>query len=371
MNTAIKKNPKNQVKSLIFGSNGISRKEMAGESGLDVRTVSGYVEELLKQGLIIEKSAGPVGKGRPSVLYCSNSEKLAFTGIILRARELAYCSCTPAGDIISDGSESFDPESETKLKTIKRILDRIEFLKKEAESEGKINSGIGIAISRWLKPPLSVYDLFSDITEIVERETGIPTFSSTPIDAALYHIRNISRAVRDMIIIHPGIVVELGIMLGGSIPADSREIEKAFSHICVEENGAGCYCGKNGCLEHYASNVSINNILIAELKKDAISETLLFKEGLKRKIPAYVRTAEKVSLVLARGISEICRLYGLKSVNLLAVPEEISDKTVRKLEKLPQFKEKLIACSTFPQIDIARAAALMAAFEVVGNFEKI
>ena len=371
METGAKIKIKNLLKALVIDSDGISRKELASKSGLDVRTVSGYVDELLKKNIIAEKSSCPSGRGRPTALYCSNAGNLAFTGIIIRAESLEFCSCSVKGDVIAEGSEAL-PESETKLKTIKRILEKTEFLKKTAEAEGKTIAGIGIAVSRWLSPPLSGYDLYSDIAEIIERESGVPVFSTTPINAALYHIRDLSGVLRNMIVVHPGIVLELGIMLSGSISPDAREIEKNFSHICVDENGSECYCGKKGCLEHYTTQASVSDILKSEIKKDGLSELPVFEEGLKRGIPACVRTAEKVSSALANGIAAICRSYELDAVNFLAVPEAISGGAIKKIKTLPQFKgKKEVIFSAVQQINIARASALMAAFEVIRNFEKI
>jgi len=365
-----KRNFKNLLKELVLFSDGISRKELAARSGLDVRTVSGYIDELLKQKIVTEKSSDASGRGRPSVLYRSNSENLAFSGITIRAKSLEFCCCSTNGSIINEGAESFNPDSETKLKTINRILEKTGFLKKAAESEGKNIAGIGIAVSRWLQPPLSGYDIYSDISEIMEKESGIPVFRTTPINAALYHIRNLPDAPRDMIIAHPGIVLELGIMISGSIPADAREIEKNFSHICVDENGPLCYCGKKGCLEHYAMQASISDILKSESKKDALNIVPEFEKGLDSGIPACIRTAEKVSSALACGIARFCHDVQISAVNIAAHPS-LAEATVRKMRELPEFKEKKeIKLLALTHIDIARASALMAAFEVVRNFEK-
>lgn len=372
MEAVPKRNFKNLLKAFILGSDGISRKELASKSGLDVRTVSGYVDELLKQRIIAEKNSGSSGRGRPSALYCSNAGNLAFSGMVIRAKSLEFCCCSTTGDIIYEGSETFNPESETKLKTMNRIIEKAESLKKAAESKGKSIAGIGIAVSRWLQPPLSGYDLYSDIAEIMESELSVPIFRTTPINAALYHIRNMPGAPKNMLIVHPGIVLELGIMISGSIPPDAREIEKNFSHICADENGPLCYCGKKGCLEHYATQTAIAEILKSESGNDSLSEIPSFEKGMKHGIPACLRTAEIISSALANGISKFCRDCKIESINLAVAEKKVAERVIEKLKELPQFKgRKEVTFSAVQQINIARASALMAAFEVIRNFEKI
>lgn len=371
MEAVPKRNLKNFLKALVLSSDGISRKELAAKSGLDVRTVSGYIDDFLKKKIITEKNAETSGRGRPSVLYFSNSGNLAFSGIIIRAKSLEFCCCTANGDIISEGWEDFNPDQETKLKTVNRILEKAGFLKNAAELQGKTIAGIGIAVSRWIQPPLSAYDLYSDIASIVERECGVPVFSTTPINAALYHVRNLQKSAGNMLIIHPGIVLEFGIMISGSIPEDAREIEKNFSHICVDENGPLCYCGKKGCLEHYVTQAAITDMLKAENRKDGITAEYPFDDGLKRGIPAYLRTAEIVSDSLARSLDKFCRQSKIEAVNLFGMPDLLASNIIEKLKKFSVKNDgNEIIFSTFRQINIARASSLMAAFEVVRNFEK-
>lgn len=179
---------RNLVKRAIFNSDGISRKAIAEASELDIRTASLYVDELLRLGLVYEDKAAPDGKGRPEVKYYSNSENCRYIGIHLKRNSLDFITLDACGGTVAYGQESFLPGGETKTKMVKRILRIIGQIASERPA-GKRICGIGLAVSRWLKPPLSDFDLYTDLAGIVERETGLPSFVELPINVLLYKER--------------------------------------------------------------------------------------------------------------------------------------------------------------------------------------
>ena len=73
----------------IFCSRRISRQDLIRRTGLCGRTVDHYTAELKRQGLIAEKSEDGQ-RGRPGIIYLSNSEKILFVSVSLVDQKLCF-----------------------------------------------------------------------------------------------------------------------------------------------------------------------------------------------------------------------------------------------------------------------------------------
>lgn len=356
---------RNQVKRAILNSDGISRKAIAEAAELDIRTASTYVDELLRLGLVYEGKATPDGKGRPEAKYYSNKDNCRYVGIHLIRNVLSSIVVDSEGKVIGSGCESLHLERETKTKTFKRILGIVE-QSVGALPEGKRICGIGMAVSRWLKPPLSDFDLSSDLAGIVERESGIPAFVELPISALLYNQRRHFPARKDIMVVHPGIALELGVMKGGLVPEDSAAIERAFFHRVVEKDGAECYCGGRGCLGNYATRAGMDEIFRAESAKLGIETNDGLIAGLRKRLPAAQATADRIAPLIAKGIAGFAKENGIEAVEILFPEEGFADMVRRQVQELSG--GRLAIHPKGVAVDVLTSAALMAMFNVCNNF---
>jgi predicted NBD/HSP70 family sugar kinase len=124
---------------------------------------------------------------------------------------------------------------------------------------GKNVGGIGISCSRWLKPPLSEYEIYSYIFDALADKFKLPVYKETPINTLLYKIKNANLYEDNIAIIHPGHILEVGIMCNNIIPGNISEIEHKFQHLPVNPTGNRCYCGQIGCLEN---EIAKENVLV-------------------------------------------------------------------------------------------------------------
>ena len=80
---------KQRIRTAIFSGISISRQELIRQTGFSGRTVDNYTNELKRHGLILEEiTAGQ--RGRPGIIYRSNSERIIFISVSLITCKLCF-----------------------------------------------------------------------------------------------------------------------------------------------------------------------------------------------------------------------------------------------------------------------------------------
>lgn len=352
---------KNLTKELIFSSGGITRREISEKTGLDVRTCSSYVDELLKQGLICERAAGQNAAGRPPSIYCLNADKLLFLGIVLRTESISSSLIDMDNNIIKESRENIGIEDESKLRVINRIFDIIDDNIK-AFPEKRI-AGICISVSRWLRPPLSFLDTFAEIAEIVFRRTGIAVFRELPINTLVYDMREENPKARNIVLFHTGKVIELGIMKDGIVPENTLLIEYELSHTEAERNGELCYCGGTGCLEHYVTDAAVKEMLSKIQTAD--NKNISLEDGLLKGFPGYRELADKLSEYCRLAFEKLYGKYKPEIFGYVGLAPEIWKKAIGKFNETGGRKVKFVKAGG---VDTTYSAALAASYKTVKDF---
>ena len=80
---------KQRIRSTIFSGICISRQELIRQTGFSGRTVDNYTNELKRHGLILEEIAEGQ-RGRPGIIYRSNSERIIFVSVSLFTGKLCF-----------------------------------------------------------------------------------------------------------------------------------------------------------------------------------------------------------------------------------------------------------------------------------------
>ncbi len=243
-----------ELKRLVLNSNGIRRSEAAELVDLDIRTASAYLEELVVSGLLRSETEPSVGKGRPGVLYFPNRENLCYLGLVITAGLGVACYMIDHRNNTLDSSHIKFDQTCSKLTVFKKVLDLVKQTLQE-HPERRLGA-IGISISRWLQPPLASYDLYSGLVDYLNRETGVPVYRDVNINMLAYQV-SAHYKCRNLALIHPGKVIEFGLVVNGFPTANLFEHEDWLAHLQVNKAGRKCYCGQHGCLENYVTEGAI------------------------------------------------------------------------------------------------------------------
>ncbi|MBE6380973.1 MAG: ROK family protein [Lentisphaerae bacterium] len=239
------------LKQLALTSHtGISRSDAAEHLQIDLRTASLYLEQLAENGLLRSEKVSSGGKGRPCTIYRSNADNLCFLGIKISSNlDVSAVVIDAVGRELHRESLVL-PENVSRLSLFSAILDMV---KRNKSVDNRSLYGIGLAISRWLQPPLAGEDVYANLADYLERESGVAVHRDVNINAVAFGLAK-QLNIRNLALIHTGKVIEFGLVRDGVPVPDFLKREAWLSHICVNPDGRRCYCGKYGCLENYVTS---------------------------------------------------------------------------------------------------------------------
>ena len=239
------------LKQLVLNSPGaVSRGDVAEALDIDLRTAAIYLEQLRESGLLRCEKLVSGGKGRPSRVYCSNAANLAFLGIkIFSNLEVDAVLIDSVGRELARKNMLL-PANASRLTAFTAILDLIKGFRVYGN---KKLFGVGMAISRWLQPPLAGEDVYANLADYLARESSLAIHRDVNINAVAFAEAQ-SMKCRNLAEVHAGKVIEFGLVRDGLVQPDFAGREAWLSHLCVNPDGRRCYCGKYGCLENYITS---------------------------------------------------------------------------------------------------------------------
>jgi predicted NBD/HSP70 family sugar kinase len=345
-----------QLKQLMIRQGSITRAEAVENIDLDIRTATSYLERLCRQGFCVKEKEEPDGKGRPGLLYRTNFDNMVFVGVLIAQYMVVECVlCSINGNILDRKSWKCNSR-QSKLTVFNSILSLINDI--AASYPYKSLGGIGVAVSRWLQPPLATYDLYSGLIKFLEKQTNVEVYRNLNINALAYHQAN-SSGCKDVIVFHAGNVIELGIIQNGRNIQNYQEHENALSHLQVNDKGPSCYCGKKGCLENYVTNSALLESLSKEIPDAVIGD-------ITRELPEIKRIRENIVDYMTQACFYLCETYKPQEIFLI-IHKDVSDDIAREC-----IKEKLKCKVSFIKTEdhaVVKGAALMAAFMAVKQYK--
>jgi len=351
-----KKDRKNaQLKQFIIQARSVTRAEVVKHVGLDIRTATSYLEKLCKQGFCRKENAVPDGKGRPGIIYNTNFKNMVFVGVLISQDMRVNCVlCTIDGDILKQKSWKLNSQ-QSKLTVFNSILDMIKNI--TGDFPDRILGGIGVAVSRWLQPPLATYDLYSGLAKFLEKETKMEVHRTLNINTLAYDAANINNE-KDIIVFHAGNVIELGVIQNDRNIQNYQEHENAIAHLMVNKNGPRCYCGKKGCLENYVTNPALFEKLSSISPGASLNE---FESN-----PKVRKLKDEIIDYLVQACSYLNQIYKPEQIFLM-LNKDIAD-SVKKECRKEKLKSKINYFNS-KDYSVVRGAALMAAFMAVKQYK--
>lgn len=119
--------------------------------------------------------------------------------------------------------------------------------------------------------------LTPDTADRLEKALGVPVRLVQDSRAAAWgeYTLGAGRGAKTLICFTLGTGIGTGIVLDGRIVNGALGGAGELGHICVEENGRPCGCGKRGCLEKYAAGIGLG-MTAGELFGGAAEAEILF-----------------------------------------------------------------------------------------------
>lgn len=244
--------------NLVWESEGISRAELARQTGLSRSTVSDIVSEHRAKQLITESHVARSTGGRPPIVLCFNDERFRLIGVEMGSSHVSTLITDVRGQprVVFHRDHDVQGDPEGTLRIIERDIERC---LEVARGSGAQVVGIGIAVPCPINPArpeqLSPRILPRwEGTRLAERlrerfQVAVLIDNDANLGALAERWWGAGRQIPDFAYVKIATGVGAGIIIDGHIYRGSGGVAGEIGHTAVRADGPRCRCGLNGCLE--------------------------------------------------------------------------------------------------------------------------
>lgn len=301
--------------ALVFGVihdlGPVSRADIARRTGLSPATITGITGGLIREGIVVEQSAGKSTGGRRPILLAIDRAAAFAIGVKL-LNDQAIIALTDLGAELIDQRHVAFPDGASPETVVAALGEGIDVLRARHPERHLVGLGVGMAgvIDRergacrftpffpWRDAPLR---------DLVEARTGLPAIIENDVNALTVAERWFGAAAtaNDALVLTVGRGVGMGILLGGALYRGSHDGAGEFGHITVDPDGPPCNCGKRGCVEAYASERAITTAARAAAGRDLTLDEAVraARAGDERIAAAFSDAGRVLGLALAGVVS--------------------------------------------------------------------
>jgi len=257
---AIRRMNRGTILNLLRREGQLSRAQLGVRSGLSGAAVTTVVAELLRDELLVEHATGTSTGGRPPVYLTINPEKVFAVGIKLMPEHLTAV----VTNISIEARERLDyPIADMRPGAVLDAVGRAtRKLLKQAGCGDRSPLGVGIGMPGIIdfrrgvcveSPLLGWRD--EPIGERLEKALGCPVFVDNDVNAFAEAERLFGRGrqASNFVLVTVGRGVGAGLVINGRTYRGQHGGAGDFGHMPLQGADRTCVCGRQGCLEAYAS----------------------------------------------------------------------------------------------------------------------
>jgi predicted NBD/HSP70 family sugar kinase len=274
-----------RVIQALYRHPGSSRTAVAELTGLSRPTVSVFMEELERAG-IVEPFGDPPPRqsGRPPVLMSLVPRAAFAVGVDMGHEHLRVAVCDLSGQLLSDEwtaidvdhapRESMDLASELVMRTLEAAdVARDQVIGVGMALAAPVDGATGKVFAEGILPS------WGGIEPVAEMSSRLGLTVRLENDANLgalgEHVFGAGQGVEEMLYARLSAGIGLGLVLGGHAYGGASGIAGELGHVRVSRDGPICRCGNRGCLEMVASPSAIARLLGSSRGQDISVRRLL------------------------------------------------------------------------------------------------
>ncbi len=244
------------VLQAIKDTPGVSRADLARETGLTKVTMSDLVAELIGSDVIFESGTSDASRpGKPSTLLELNpcgrdilamdlSARDQLRGAVLSLRgELILTRVRPLDGAVGDSALAAvrDLAAELVAAATHPILGLGIGTPGTVDTSGRVLSAPNL---RWSNLPLR---------ELLQDALALPVRVENDANVAVLAERRVAGGPDDLVRVQLSRGVGAGLLIGGRLVHGAASDAGEIGHVVVDDDAPQCGCGKTGCLETWAS----------------------------------------------------------------------------------------------------------------------
>ena len=262
----VRKMNKYLVLKSIFENGGLSQEEIHLRTHLSRPTIMEIVRELLEEDMIQKSGFGESSGGREPALFDINEMGSFAIGVDFEYPQVNIGILNMKREVILERSFML-PEQMTPKEIVLRLISHIEELMESFPYEHKKIIGIGFAlpgiidIARGVSSRIERIDGWVDIpvVEIFEAHFEMPVYIQNDVHLLASQEIDYRAALSDHHFIYISIRSGIGmaIVLEDEVYQGLKGNSGFLGHLTVDVNGPQCVCGRKGCLEAVAGQLSL------------------------------------------------------------------------------------------------------------------
>ena len=269
---------KQQMLSKLYFEGALSSVELSALSGKSIPHVTKALQELVKDGFVVEGGLAPSSGGRRALVYTLKPGQIFLVAV---AMDQLYTTI-----LLTDAlNHPILPAETHELKLLnnstahEELVDLINDLIERSGVDRTKIAGIGIGMPGFINTKLGVNHSYLQpphdetlhhyLERVLDLPVGIDNDSSL---VALSELKfGLARGKQEVMVINIGWGIGMGMVVNGVLFRGFTGFAGELSHIPISESDVICECGKRGCLETEASLKVITAKAIREVKQGSVS----------------------------------------------------------------------------------------------------
>lgn len=289
----------------------ISRTQISVGTGLNKATVSGIIDELIDDGLVLEVGQGQSRVGRRPIMLLFNAKVGTVLGVDLGVEYVRIV----ATDLSAQVQRTYNhdlPKGLGPTDVIDTVVQCIDEVTRDIPSSkyGVIGVGIGVPglvdYQRGivLRAPHLNWDNIP-LRSILENRLSTSVFVDNEANAGALgeKLYGHGRYASSLLYASAGTGIGVGMVMGDTLIRGQDGIAGEFGHMCIDQHGPLCPCGNHGCWELYSSEEALVNTY-----QKLTGEDLSFEQTLERfraSEPAAVQAFHTIGESLGIGVASL------------------------------------------------------------------
>lgn len=289
---------RNKMLNIIRSHQDVSRNDVKKISAYSMTTVLSTVNEMIRDGLVVEEECEDARVGRKPVWLRINPEGGYFIGIEFNRNRMHGVILNFAGTAIYERTIEIDAMSKNAEKIIifikQLVREMLEFL---GEKQHKV-IGIGIGVPGYsdIKNGIAIsYSHLRDwenihVKQIVEEAFHIPCYMDNNVNVMIYAYKWLVYRGKcaDMLFVSIRTGARVMPIINNQPVSSSCGFPGELGHIRIRGGSRLCACGRYGCLNSEISDVAIVNKIIDGMRLGRFREISEMIDGDQQRVTMQV-----------------------------------------------------------------------------------
>jgi predicted NBD/HSP70 family sugar kinase len=272
-----------RVVNAIYLRHHATRRSIEKQSGLSLVKVSAILRDLTSDGIVRHVGNSKSSGGRPSKVYQLNPAFGTALGVSFSTKAIRVAGVDATKQLTTDREFALelpeDPEQQGEA-----ILRQVsEALQESIAGDGsqKPPCAIGLALpgivdtrkGLWLQGFQSASVTHVRLPRLLEERLRIRVFPEDIARALAYREMLVgnARTVRDFVVLHFGMGMGTGVVIGRRLYAGHKGLAGEVGHIKHQNSSLRCSCGSIGCFETIVSVPGVLRIFRDRLAEGVVS----------------------------------------------------------------------------------------------------